>query len=559
MIANTVFLLFLIGIFSSVKVGVKADKLLAWGVFASLLGVFYNFCDSMLAASEHVFSFEWNTAQGQDLEFSIISNGMTYNLVLPCFLLTLCSCFNNLQFRYEERRSAYSAVLIFNLITLILLITSNNFVQLISALFAVDILSLFLIKDTSACQRYSMLNMCADMALFSVLAVINSRVNSLDIQEIWRYRQIGFHADYAALAGLTAIFAKLGFAVFQIGSMALCSIRFHRIQNVLFLSSPLAALILLLKLNGLWRISDYFTGYADVACVFTMAWAFIGSIYTDNYKAKSIYWQMMFWALVVSLLRFYGFAWIPELTYLLVEMYILFCAVYLVYFYNNRGKTVSYMRNLRLTHKKRMVSTLVIAVLAITAMANTLMLMYNNTNRWYIWTFAGCFIISLAMTLGQIYLYKGKRYVGVQHNISFKWGVFVALLLLCGGHLFKAQILKLPVWGIGTIFTGLIFCPLWQKMAFLYKIKSLQNQDYLIKIYRWAIKSLRLSGRVFWLLIDRLFLEKLILGTSVWGSHLCLRAFRNIHKYRIVGGMMVVTILVLLLGISYWQGMINNG
>ncbi|MBR3676311.1 MAG: hypothetical protein IKN71_04175 [Alphaproteobacteria bacterium] len=559
MIAYTVFLLFIIGIFSSLKVGVKVDKVLAFVTFASLFLVFLNFCDNMMSAIEHSFTFEWSTSPGRDLKLEMLSNPATYGLVLPCFIITLLACLNNLLFRYEERRSAYSAVLIFNLSALIILITSNNFVQLISALFVVDILSLFLIKDTVNCQRYVMLNMCADMILFSVLAVINSRVNSLDIQEIWRYRQIGFHADFAALAGLTAIFAKLGFAVFQIGIMPLSNIRFHRIQNVLFLSSPLAALILLMKFNGLWRISDYFTHYADAACFLTLIWAFIGSICTNNYKAKAIYWQMSFWSLMVALLRFYGFVWIPEFTCLLVEMYALICAVYLIYFYNNRGKTVTYMMNLRLTHKKRLISCFCIILLSLTAMANTLMFMYNNVNRWCIWTFAILFLLSLASTLGQIYFHKGKRNVGVQHNICFKWWVLLELLTLCGGVLYAAQITKAPVWGTALAFTLLVLLPIWHKTAGIYEIEFLQNNDILSKIYKWAIKSLRLSGRVFWLLIDRLFLEKIVLETAIIASKVSLRLFRRLHNNGFVGALFIAAVLILLLYFSAKQGGLIHG
>jgi NADH:ubiquinone oxidoreductase subunit 2 (subunit N) len=197
----------------------------------------------MIDVDEHYFSVAWNTSQGRILKFDILSNAYNYALVLPCFLITLLGGLHNLLYRCEERKSAYISLLIFNLIALIILITSNNFVQLTSALFIVDILALFMIKDIKAAQSYLLLNMAADMMLFTVLALIDSRVNSLDISEIMRYRQIGFHADFAALTGLTAIFAKLGFAVFQIGNMALKDIRFHRMQNVLLLSSPMAALI----------------------------------------------------------------------------------------------------------------------------------------------------------------------------------------------------------------------------------------------------------------------------------------------------------------------------
>ena len=559
MIAYAVLLLFCIGIFSSIKVGVKVDKVLAFITFASLFLVFANFCDGMYSAVEHSFSFMWNNEQGRDLKFDIISNPYNYALVLPCFLITLLGCLHNLLFRCEERKSAYSALLIFNLIALIILITSNNFVQLISALFIVDILALFMIKDIKAAQPYMLLNMVADMTLFSVLALINSRVDSLDIKEILRYRQIGFHADFAALAGLTAIFAKLGFAVFQIGNMALKDIRFHRMQNVLLLSSPMAALILLLKFNMLWRISDYFNLYADIACYTTLGWAFIGSITVNNFQAKVIYWQMAFWALMVELLRFYGFAWIPDFTYLLLEMYVFFSALYLLYFYNNRCRNVSQMMRLRLTHKKRLASVAFILLLVTAAMADTLAAMYNQANRYYIWIFAGLFLVSTAAVVGQIFFYKGKRYSGVQHDITFKWAVFGELLILCCGLLYKAQWQNTALWAAPLIFALLCICPLLWQTAYFYKVRFWQKGEALNRIYLVVIKSVRLCGRVFWLLIDRLFLEKVVLETAMAVSHVCLRLFRKLHNKPVLGGLAVVSLLIGLLWYSYMAGGGFNG
>ncbi|MBR1601368.1 MAG: hypothetical protein IJ677_07295 [Alphaproteobacteria bacterium] len=241
MIAYTTLLLFFIGIFSSIKVGAKVDKTLSFLTFASIFFVFAGFCDGMSSLSNHSFSFVWSANPGSSLKFDIISNYYNYWLIFPGFVLTLLSMLNCLFFRYEKQVSAYFSVLIFNLIALIILVTSNNFVQLLSALFVIDVLSVFMIKESDAYRRYVLLNILSDMVLFAVLAVINCRVASLDIRQIVLYRNIGMHQDFVALAGLTAVFAKFGFFLFQIGVIDLKKIRFHRILNVLFLSSPLSA------------------------------------------------------------------------------------------------------------------------------------------------------------------------------------------------------------------------------------------------------------------------------------------------------------------------------
>ena len=550
MIAYTTLLLFFIGIFSSIKVGVKVDKTLSWLTFTSLFLVFAVFCDGMNSVREHTFSFVWNTASGGNLKFDIISNSYNYWLVLPCFILTMLSALNNFFFHYEERRSAYLSVLAFNLVALIILITSNNFVQLLSALFAVDILSLFMIKDIKAYQRYALLNMLADMVLFTVLAVINCRVASLDIRQIVLYRNNGMHQDFVAVAGLTAVFAKFGFLLFQVGITDLKKIRFHRMQNVLFISSPLAAMILLLKFNALWRTSAYFTMYMDIMCILTILWGGLGSLCADNFKSKVVYWQMSFWALFLELLRFHGFIWFSGFTFLLLEMYAVISALYLLYYYNNRRVLMTQIKNLPLMNKKAVAWVLAIIVAAIAAMANTLTILYNNMNRYYIWTFAAVFILSLSAVLKQLLMRRKVKITGFS-VMPVKPFMFVELILLCSFLLQDWQYAEPPVWGATSLFALLcVFNPL-EKMSFIYKVKSLQNNDVLGRVYHVLIKSLRLCGRFFWLLIDRLFMEKIVLALLTSGVGGTLRFLSKLQTGG-RGGIVAFILLILLLLASYY-------
>lgn len=168
------------------------------------------FAGDFLAGRESSFSFLWNSSPGGDINIDIVSNIYNYHLILPFFMITLTALLQNLLFRYEERRSFYGAVLIFNLVTLITMITGNNFVQLLCAIFVADILILFLVKDMEAYKRYILLNISADMIIFTIMAIINCKVDSLNIHEILRYKQTGHHLDFIAIAGLTAVFMKIG-------------------------------------------------------------------------------------------------------------------------------------------------------------------------------------------------------------------------------------------------------------------------------------------------------------------------------------------------------------
>ena len=547
MIIYTVLLLFIIGALSSIKTGVKVDRVLTFVSFTSIFIIFADFCESMIAGTNHTFSFMWNTSQGQDIKFDIVSNPYNYALIMSCFAVTVLACLHNLLFRYEERRAAYNAILCFNLISLILLITSNNFVQLISALFITDILAMFLMKNNANCRLFGMMNMLADMLLFMVMAIINARVDSLDLEQVLLYRQIGVHTDFTAVVGLTAIFIKFGFFVFQRGMLELKDIRFHRIQNVLFLSSPFAALILLLKFNALWRVSAYFTLYLDIMCVATGVWAFCHSVWVNHFKAKAIYWMMAFWALMVELLRFSDFVWLPEYGKLILEMYVFMTALSLLYAYNNRRNLITQMMQLRLTHKKRLASVLLIIMLMIMASAHTLSIIYNAENRFYILGFAALFLLSVAVVIGQIYFYQGRRHAGVQNDMKFKWVAFIELTVLSIWLLRAVRIEDYAVWVSVTVFTVLVLLPV-QKMRVLYEVPLLQENRILDGTYRRFVRSLRMCGRLSGLLIDRVFLEKIMLTAAVAVSTVCIRMFRRLHSSPLLGGLTVLCIL----GATLW-------
>jgi hypothetical protein len=61
---------------------------------------------------------------------------------------------------------------------------------------------------------------------------------------------------------------------------------------------------------------------------------------------------------------------------------------------------------------------------------------------------------------------------------------------------------------------------------------------------------LRLCGKFFWLLIDRLFMEKMVLTFLISAVGGTLRFFRRINTGKF-GGLSAFTLLILLLWLSY--------
>jgi NADH:ubiquinone oxidoreductase subunit 2 (subunit N) len=555
MIAFTTLALLGIALLSSIGVEVKKDKLLSFFVFILLGGVFSQFCQAFLSGQEQTFSFLWNSSPSGDIKIDIISNAYNYNVILPFFIITLVAVAQNLLFRYEEKRSFYNAILIFNLVALILMITSNNFVQLLCALFLVDILAMFLIKDSQAYRRYILLNMAADMMIFTVLAIINCRVDSLDIREILRYKQMGMHLDFITITGLSAIFMKMGLWGFHIGSSGLQKIRLHRLLNVLFLSSPVGALILLMKFHVLWNSSAYFAPYLHCVCILSITGGLIGSLLYDNFKKKIIYWQMMFWALMLELLCFQGFVWSNGNVYFLLQMVTLTWCWYLLYYHCRRPNSVLQWLQQKYSAQTTVNINLVLITLMIAAMSGTLTTMYNRGNRYYIWFFAVAFVISVANAICQIFAPRKTNQLPTHPNKPY----MLSYLLIGGLSAFVLQpqyLNAVPVYGFTSVFVLLCrYSPL-RYLQNIYHVQWLQNNDFIGMFYKYVlIKPLRWCGRFLWILIDHLFIERIVIGFFLSIAQGGLHFFRRLHNNTTLGGTMIVLILVIMLWLSYiWGG-----
>lgn len=554
MIAYTTLLLFLVGVIGCIRIGVKFDKLLSFFLLTALCAIFAHFVDNIISNTEHIFSFTWNSSPSGDIKVDIISNAYNYNLIFPFFVITLAIALLNQVFRYEEHLSRYNAALCFNLATLIVMITSNNFVQLLSAVFTIDILALFMIRNWEAYRRFALMNFAADMMLFAILAMINCKIDSLDLRQILMYKQSGFHVNEITLLGLTAVFIKTGFFLFHLSLADLRNIRLHRLQSILFLSSPISALILLLKFHVLWQASPYFAPYLNTECALTIGLGSWGFFSRDNIKSKFISLQTMFWAIFIILLSFNGFIWNKQMSILLLLSFTIFCCLYLIYFYIHRPQSMSLFFERRIENKKAVALTFSMMLLTIAGMSGILADIYNNSNRYYIWSFGILFILPLSIfcrhTLWISPLKPSKS------NETIKILPFLLVSLLTAISFQYVDFSRPIFWLFPFIF--LIICGIPEKTP-LKPHRRLPQKDLVDNFYTYVlIKPIKLCGKVLWLWVDRMLVEKLFLGLVIALSKNCLYCFRRVHSNGFVGAIIVIIFISFLLWASFLNGEIGN-
>ena len=561
MIADTTFLLIVMAVLSSLKVGVKSDKFISWLIFLFVTGIFVYFMQHGHVTETTVFSFVWNSSPSGNIMVDIVSNSYNCQLIFPFFLMTLMAIGYNNVFRYEERRGLFDAVMLFNLTALIMMITSNNLVQLLSGLFVVDIMALLIIKDVEKSKYYATFNLIADMMLFTVLAVVNCQLESLDLRQIIEYNKIGFHQDFVALVGLSAVFIKFGLVPFHGSMLRLKDIRYHRLQNVLFLTSPASALILLQKFYPLWQSSLYFLPVLQAGCVLGLVWGLVLFAMGESLKLKTIYWQMFFTSILVLLLADKKVVWSENFSILLVCQYLCISLWYFLYYNANRCASLLKLKSCCV--QRHLSCYIVWCIFLLVWTAEIVQIFYLKTE---INSYLAILLAVPAWVMAQVFhLFcvnnksSEAKKIMAQPKLMFWLLSFwvVALVLVNTKPIFfniDIKFVCLPLF----VFVVATFMPVANFMYKIYANNWIQENDMFQRIYHFMIvEPIQWCGRVLAVLIDRMLVEKMIVGAASLGLQGAVRLFRNIHYNRFWGGIIMLLLLGLLLALSFHNGRIN--
>lgn len=553
MIAEITLLLIIIAFFSSIRVGVKVDKIFSFITFTSVFLLFISFCNYMANPVGQTFSFVWNSSASGDIKVNITSDAYNAGLIFPFFLITMLSVGSNLIFRQEERRNASNAALLFNLCALIMMVCSNNFVQLLSTLYIIDIMAAILIKDVENSKTFVFQNMIADMLLFTILAVINGKVDTYDIQQILNYRENGEHPDFIAILGLSAVFIKAGLFPFQSGLLALKNIRFHRLQNILFLTSGISALILLLKFHALWNASAFFAGYIHCICFASLLLGFAGLLFIDNIKAKLVYMMLMTNAIVIELLFGRDFVWSIEISCIIISTYTLAATLYFAYYHGGHKALISQLDGqLNISSAAQSLSVL-LSTLNIAILAGAVYSANFGNNRVFSLLFLTLFTLGAANIPAQI---SGKNKNMTQVKTPQNGTVFwISLSAVTSFLIGQTDFYTLPVWTAPILFLIVLFGRPLSFTRRAYAYEQVQNFKGFTAFYRGIIlEPLYFCGKILWLLVDWILVEKFIIKALVFFLQLLIRFFRRLHNNKTAGLITVSIVLISLMFISFWRG-----
>lgn len=342
MIANTAGFLLIIGLLALFKYSPRYDRSISFLLTGAVFCAFYGFAKGLKQNVFGHFSMLWDSSPAGDITLEIISSRNVYFMICPFLVITALSLFNNLFFRYEVRRKNYTALLVFNLLCLIMLAAGNNFIQMITFVFVIDILSQFFIKNTETGRRYAIYNLIADMGLFGILAILNGQVENLDINHIRNFYQAEKYRDLVAILLMSSLFIKFGFVIFKNYVLELKQMRFHWLILIPYLSSPAAALILLVKLHSLLVVSPLFLPIFNVVLALIMIYGTLGVINIPSLKEKTIFLNIMLVALLVKLIQSADFVWDIHFSWLIILSFCFNFIVYYLHYYAERSNNADF-------------------------------------------------------------------------------------------------------------------------------------------------------------------------------------------------------------------------
>jgi hypothetical protein len=298
MIAQMILYLLILAVAVLAKTSPKQDRFFSICVGSLFFVLCAYFILTPVGESSEARSLVWNSTTAGVLEFEIVSSPMTKLILTPFFLMTALMIAHNLFFPYEVHKKNYTAVLFLNLACLSMLATGQHYIQMITFVFVIDVLSQFFIKNIEAGRCYALYNLIADMSLFGVLALLSGQADTLKISKIQTFR----HRDLVAFLLMCALFVKFGFCVLPNYIRDLKNIRFHRLICVSYFSAPPAALILLYKLSPLLKMSHLFLIIFYTVSAIVALIGIVGLLRCRSIKEKTIFLNLILLSFLIQIL-----------------------------------------------------------------------------------------------------------------------------------------------------------------------------------------------------------------------------------------------------------------
>lgn len=545
MISQVVMYLSLLSFLFMLKTKNSHDTIIS-GIFTILFALyFYGFVNSWIIGQESTFAVLWDSSRSGDIRLNINSSLKNYQMIFPFFVISLMAMFNNLFFKYESHKKNLSIYICLNFVCLIMLITAENFIQMTTFVFMTDIISQLLIKDVNASRGYAIYNLIADMGLFLVFALLRGNSVSLNL-ESFNIVSVSYQ-NFAAILILISLSIKLGFFIFHTYLLDLTSTKFHRLILIFYLSSPIVAIISLVKLSAFLHHFAYFDAFMNVFISLSLIWGGIGLVLINGLKSKSVYLNMMLLSIITKIAEPVSFTWNTHFSALLVLAFLFNICLYYMHYYSARETSLS--SKFKGMNIAPLYIIAIIWVLITVAFSMELFSFYDNNNQYYILGFMSLFLFSAAYTFNQLFqTVRQQLYTSLYDKrplVILSLSAFLASVVIYHNYY---------TYWIVAILSVSVFLIFLFPMRFIFKnvagYEKLQQIDFFPKLYNLILfNPLRITSKTLTLFVDFMFFEKTLRSFVNAVSGFIIRIFRQLSR---MGFIRYTAWILISLMIMFW-------
>ena len=530
MIANSIFILAFWGALGSILVSPKSNKIVSLMTLMITSVIFFFLNKNYLSGQVEPFPFEWLKYMSLQVNIDLSSTTKSSAQILPVYVLSLISMIIAIFNKEESREQRFCCLLALNLCAISGAICSVNLLQLLICSCLMTVLGFCIIDDMDARKKYAFYNLLADLSLFSVCSLVYGYIGSLDFKSLPLFDKLGAHRDLVAVLLSLSVCLKLGLFMFHNQLYDLSVLHFNRLSYLVLCSTPLAGLIILQKFYPLTAVSAYAQPILKIMAVLTLCCGLYNALLMNNIKEKAIGMAQVIMS--ISLIQFLFFSSSFEVVehFFLIGSYIFFLILFAIYYAASYELYVSKMGGFISGLK----FAFVLIIFASFATIYNLLTVFLSTNSYVLLGFSILLVFITAHIYRQIFFGKTRadeRVIAMLKNPA--WYLVLPLVLL-SFLLLRPDSLK-PIYEVGGLFllfsAFLMFYPL-RKTETLYNNEQVQQSDVFEDVFNFLIITpLTILGRILWLLVDFILIERTIINSLSKATSLLIRSASKLNVY----------------------------
>ena len=239
------------------------------------------------------YSFSWLSSKYYPVNLDFFSNKEIYNQLIPFFVVAAISCLFVILDKQERQKLNIIALAALNLAAIVMLLCGQNTLQLLVATCFIDVLGFCAINDMTARRQYIFYNLLADLGLFMAFAMLWGANNTNQLQ-VLAGKNINHIPQYLMLISTVL---KAGLFPFQGYYQQMITINDSRRNILIFLSTPIAGFSVLLKLMPLISGNIVCFYILSSCAILSFVWNVSGCLLMNNQNSKKLYINLSFYAL----------------------------------------------------------------------------------------------------------------------------------------------------------------------------------------------------------------------------------------------------------------------